>query len=43
LSFTPDSSVAGKYAIESQAPGRAAQSKPADVSSGTPAQVNFSY
>jgi len=43
LSFTADTAVAGKYTVKAQAPNRAAQQKPATVTSGTPASVNFSY
>jgi hypothetical protein len=43
LTFAPDTPVAGKYTIEIQAPGRTTQTKPADISSGTAATVNFAY
>jgi hypothetical protein len=42
LTFTADPAAAGKYTIEEQAPGRATQTKPADISGGN-ATVNFSY
>lgn len=42
LTFTADTAVAGKYSIQSQAPGRANIDKPADISSSS-ATVNFSY
>jgi hypothetical protein len=43
LTFTADTAVAGKYSIQSQAPGRANIDKPADISGGSSATVNFSY
>jgi hypothetical protein len=43
LALTPDSAVAGKYTIETQAPGRATLSKPADVSAASSLQLNFGY
>jgi hypothetical protein len=43
LTFAPDAAVAGKYTVEVQAPGRTPQTKPADVSSGAAATVDFSY
>jgi hypothetical protein len=43
LSFAPDSSAAGKYQIQAQAPSRAPLSKAADISSGTSAKVDFGY
>jgi hypothetical protein len=43
LAFAADTAVAGKYAIGVQSPGRAAQTKPADISGGASAAVNFSY
>ncbi|MEZ0306909.1 MAG: DUF4382 domain-containing protein, partial [Ramlibacter sp.] len=43
LAFTADTAVAGKYAIQVQAPGRANQEKPADISGGSAATVNFTY
>jgi len=43
LTFSPDASVAGKYTIESQAPGLSTMTKPADVSSSSSSQVNFAY
>jgi hypothetical protein len=43
LTFAADTPVAGKYTIEIQAPGRTTQTKPADISSGTGATVNFAY
>jgi hypothetical protein len=43
LVFAADTAIAGKYTMEVQSPGRAAQTKPADISSGTSAAVNFSY
>ena len=43
LVFAADTAVAGKYTIGVQSPGRTAQTKPADISSGTSAAVNFSY
>jgi hypothetical protein len=42
LSFAADSTVAAKYTIQVQSPGRATQEKPADVTGG-PATVNFDY
>ncbi|NPC54791.1 DUF4382 domain-containing protein [Caenimonas sp. S4] len=42
LSFTTDSAVAGKYTMRAQAPGRAAQDKPADITSGS-VNVDFNY
>lgn len=42
LTFTADTAAAGKYAIKAESPGRAAQTKPADVSAGS-LTVNFSY
>ena len=43
LTFTADGAVAGKYKIEVQSPGKATLNKPADISSGTSATVNFNY
>jgi hypothetical protein len=43
LALTPDSAVAGKYTIETQATGRATLTKPADVSATSSLQVNFGY
>ena len=43
LSFLPDAPVAGKYTIQVQSPGRATQEKPASISGGTSASVNFNY
>jgi hypothetical protein len=43
LTFAADTALAGKYTIEIQAPGRTTQTKPADISSGTAATVNFAY
>ncbi|MGZ5194090.1 MAG: DUF4382 domain-containing protein [Ramlibacter sp.] len=43
LTFAADMAVAGKYTIEIQAPSRTTQTKPADISSGTGATVNFAY
>jgi len=43
LTFAADTAVAGKYTIEIQAPSRTTQTKPADISSGTGATVNFAY
>jgi hypothetical protein len=43
LTLSPDTAVAGKYTIEASAPQRATQTKPADVSSSSSAQVNFGY
>jgi hypothetical protein len=43
LTFTADSAVAGKYTVQVQSPGRATQDKPADISGGTAATVDFSY
>jgi hypothetical protein len=43
MTFTADATAAGKYTIKVQAPGRADQEKPADISGGTPAAVNFTY
>ena len=43
LTFTPDASVAGKYAIESSAAGRATVTKPADVGTATTATLTFTY
>src|SRR3569832_2219382 len=40
LTFSPDASVAGKFTIESQAPGRSTMTKPADVSSSKTTQDN---
>ncbi|ROZ76198.1 DUF4382 domain-containing protein [Ramlibacter sp. WS9] len=43
LTFVADTAAAGKYSIKAEAPGRAAQTKPADISTGVSATVNFSY
>ncbi len=43
LAFTADTAVAGKYSIGVQAPSRANIDKPADISGGTTATVNFAY
>jgi hypothetical protein len=43
MTFTADAAVAGKYNIEASSPGRITQLKPADISSGTSATVNFSF
>lgn len=43
VTLSPDASVAGKYTIESSAPGRATLTQPADVSSSSAVQVNFGY
>jgi hypothetical protein len=43
LVFAPDTAAAGKYTIQAQAPGRATQDKPADISAGTGVAVNFVY
>ncbi len=43
LVFAPDTPVAGKYSVEVTAPGRATTTKPADISSGTSAVVQFTY
>jgi hypothetical protein len=43
LSFTPDAAAAGKYTIQAQSPGRATQSKPADISAGISTAVNFAF
>ncbi|MEO8653703.1 MAG: DUF4382 domain-containing protein, partial [Ramlibacter sp.] len=43
LSFLPDAPVASKYTIQVQSPGRATQEKPASISGGTSASVNFNY
>lgn len=43
LTFAPDAAVAGKYTIQVQSPGRATLEKPADISGGTAATVNFGY
>ena len=43
ITFTADTAVAGKYTLESTATGRAALTKPADVSTSTNVQVNFGY
>lgn len=42
LSFAADAAAAGKYTIRTEAPGRATQDKPADISGGS-VNVNFSY
>ena len=42
LTFAPDATAAGKYSIQVQSPGRAMQTKPADITGGN-ATVNFSY
>lgn len=42
LTFAPDSPVAGLYTIQAQAPGRANQDKPANITAG-PTTVNFAY
>lgn len=43
VTLSPDASVAGKYTVESSAPGRATLTQPADVSSSSAVQVNFGY
>ena len=43
LTFAADTAVAGKYTAEATAAGRAALTKPADVSTSTSVQVNFAY
>jgi hypothetical protein len=43
VALSPDTGAAGKYTIEASASGRAALTKPADVSSSGTAQVNFGY
>jgi hypothetical protein len=43
LSFAPDAAAAGKYTVQAQAPGRATQEKPANISGGASVGVNFSY
>ena len=43
LVFSADTAAAGKYTVQAQAPGRTAQDKPADISTGTSAGANFSY
>jgi hypothetical protein len=43
LALTPDSAVAGKYTVETQSPGRATLTKPADVSGTSPLQLDFGY
>ena len=43
LSFAPDATAAGKYTIQVQSPGRPAQEKPANISSGASTMVNFNY
>ncbi|HXD39918.1 MAG TPA: DUF4382 domain-containing protein [Ramlibacter sp.] len=43
LSFAPDAAAAGKYTIQAQSPGRATQTKPADISGGTSTAVNFAF
>jgi len=43
LTLTPDSTAAGKYTLQAQAPNRAALAKPVDLSTGPGAQVDFSY
>lgn len=43
FTFAADTAVAGKYTIESAAPGRTAITKPADVSTATNVQVNFGF
>ncbi len=43
LTFTADAAAAGKYSIVAQSPGRAAVTKPADISAGTAAIVNFNW
>jgi hypothetical protein len=42
LAFTPDTAAAGKYTIQVTAPGRAAQEKPAVITTGS-TTVNFDY
>lgn len=43
VTLSPDASAAGKYTIETSAPGRATLTKPADVSNSGAVQVNFGY
>ncbi|MEJ6020698.1 DUF4382 domain-containing protein [Ramlibacter sp. PS4R-6] len=43
LTFAADAAVAGKYSIESTAPGRATVVKPADVSTSGAVTVDFAY
>jgi hypothetical protein len=43
LALTPDTAVAGKYTVETQAPGRATLTKPADVSGTSSLQLDFGY
>ncbi|WP_048439699.1 DUF4382 domain-containing protein [Caenimonas sp. SL110] len=43
LTWTADTAGAGKYTIQIQAPGRATQDKPADVSASSAVTVNFGY
>jgi hypothetical protein len=43
LVFTADPSVAGKYTIQVESPGRANLEQPADISGGTAMTVNFAY
>jgi hypothetical protein len=43
LVFTADPSVAGKYTIQVESPGRANLEQPADISGGTATTVNFAY
>lgn len=43
MTFTADATAAGKYTIQAQAPGRADQEKPANISGGTSTTVNFTY
>jgi hypothetical protein len=43
FTFAADTAVAGKYSIETIAPGRSAITKPADVSATSAVTVNFAY
>jgi hypothetical protein len=43
LSFSADSAAAGKYTIQVQSPGLTSQSKPADISGGGSARVDFNF